>query len=173
MGPLQHNHSSRSTFSISSWQFAGLTANRPLVCHHHSLWFMLSCLPRTHQASCLISLSASGLERFISLPLLLVVFVVVYAFLHFAEVHSHYGFLHLAVCAQLSSLFLLFIGGRAACPFSSEHQPWNAIIFLLSHSVMVTSNLHRKWISKWQEVGLTYGSSGDGPGPWQSPRPPL
>lgn len=26
------------------------TADRPLACHHHSLWFMLSCLPRTHQS---------------------------------------------------------------------------------------------------------------------------
>lgn len=88
---LQQTQSHKSTYSIRSWQFAGLTAKRQPMCHHHSLWFMLSCLPQTHWAPCLISLPASGLYRFILLPSL-VIFLCSHTVFHFAEFQGYYCF---------------------------------------------------------------------------------
>lgn len=91
MIPLRHTQSHKSTCSIRSWQSAGLTAKRPPMCHHHSLCFMLSCLPQSLSAPCLISRLASGLHRFILLPPL--VFFFGHTIFHFAAFHCHYSFL--------------------------------------------------------------------------------
>lgn len=67
MASLKHTKSYDATFSVSSRHFSGLKTKRPLVLHHPSWWFMLWCLPQSRSTPCLISLSASGLHRFILL----------------------------------------------------------------------------------------------------------
>lgn len=91
--PIRHTQSYKSTFSIRSWQFAGLIAERPLMCNHHSLCFMLSCLPQSHWAPCLIWLSASGLWGFILLPSLVVFCSVCFplCWAHFSFLFSHFA----------------------------------------------------------------------------------
>lgn len=103
MVPLKHTHSYTWSFPIRSWQSAGLTAKRPLKCHHHSLWSMLSCLPQSRRASCLISLSASGILDLFYYPCFS---FFIHSVLHCAEFHGHYSFLlsHLAV--RVHHLFL-------------------------------------------------------------------
>lgn len=62
---LQQTQTHKSPWSIRGWQYAGLTAERPPVCRHHSLWFMLSWLPQPHWTPCVVS--ASGTSRFVLL----------------------------------------------------------------------------------------------------------
>lgn len=97
MVSLQHTQSCNATFSIRSRQFSGLKRKRPLVCHHPSWWFMLSCLPQSRSAPCLISLSASGPLSFLLLP-----WPVIF-------VHSVFTLLSCVIASWLTFIFFLFI----------------------------------------------------------------
>lgn len=141
MIPLQHTQSRKSTCSIRSWQFAGLTAKRPPMCHHHSAWFMPSCLPQSHWAPCLISLPASGLERFILLPSLVIFFVILFSALLSFMVIIAFSY-HIQQCGVFLFIFRHF--GLFFGPFQVRLTNVGLTIFNLSSTLSLNGAV--RWL---------------------------
>lgn len=147
MASLKRAQSYNAIFLISSRQFSGPKTKRPLAFHHPSWWFMLWCLPPSHSAPCLISLSASGPLRFILLPLPVVFgsFCFCFAELCYSPIYSP------------SIYFFLF--ETRSC--------------ILQFQILAESELKLTIHFRLRAILLTCGSSADAPVPWQSPRPRL